>query len=457
MPETMTPAMVLSMTPEDQLCLLLARGQVTPEVRTRVLQFLATPLQWPLILERAYSHQVYPLLYRNLRDLGFPGVPEVVQAELKGPFLANALRNQLLAEELARLLSLLGEAGIRVVPLKGVALAQSLYGDTSARVCVDIDILVPPANVVQAIDLLLATGYRTEFSDPYFAKLALRHGRHYDVVREDRGISFLLEVHWILVQHSSKNNEAVDDLWAEARPQSLFGRPAFSLSPEWEFLYLSMHAADHEWRSLKWLVDIHEIVSSGLVDWQQTIKKAEEFEIDLAIGQTLAACSLLLETPLPADYPPVSPADRRTTLPIHACSGSGCEECLCLSSHAAAKASLGQAALHCNHPFCAQADRPGFLATPAAFWLSLLPYPSSTLGLQMELDVSPGGSRAARKQEPGENCADLKSACLEARDQPECFRSPLRVQLPKLREIDETRLNASCQRLNRSGKFRIRS
>jgi Uncharacterised nucleotidyltransferase len=306
MPETMTPAMVLSMTPEDQLCLLLARGQVTPEVRTRVLQFLATPLQWPLILERAYSHQVYPLLYRNLRDLGFPGVPEVVQAELKGPFLANALRNQLLAEELARLLSLLGEAGIRVVPLKGVALAQSLYGDTWARVCVDIDILVPPANVVQAIDLLLATGYRTEFSDPYFAKLALRHGRHYDVVREDRGISFLLEVHWILVQHSSKNNEAVDDLWAEARPQSLFGRPAFSLSPEWEFLYLSMHAADHEWRSLKWLVDIHEIVSSGLVDWQQTIKKAEEFEIDLAIGQTLAACSLLLETPLPADYPPVS-------------------------------------------------------------------------------------------------------------------------------------------------------
>jgi hypothetical protein len=295
-----------NMTPEDELCLLLARGQLTPEVRTRILQFLATPLQWPLILEHAYSHQVYPLLYRSLRDLGFPGVPETAQAELKGLHLANAFRNQLLAEELARLLRLLGEAGIRVVPLKGVALAQSLYGDAAARVCVDIDILVPPANVDQAIDLILASGYRTESSDPFFSTLTLRHGRHYDVVREGRGISLLLEVHWILVQHSSKNDEAVDDLWAEVHRQTFFGVPAFSLSPEWGFLYLSIHAADHEWRSLKWLIDIHEIASSGLIDWQGMRKKAERFEIGLLIRQTLAVSSLLLGTPLPSYCSPAT-------------------------------------------------------------------------------------------------------------------------------------------------------
>ena len=97
---------------------------------------LGAALEWPLLLERAYSHQVYPLVYRNLRDVGFSGVPDVVQAELKGQYLANALRNQLLAEELARLLGLLSEAGIQVIPLKGVALAQSLYGDVAARVCI---------------------------------------------------------------------------------------------------------------------------------------------------------------------------------------------------------------------------------------------------------------------------------------------------------------------------------
>jgi hypothetical protein len=269
-----------NMLPEDQLCLLLARGHLTSEERTRAEALLATPLRWPLILERAYSHQVYPLLYRNLLNLGFPGVPESVQADVKGLFLANAFRNHLLADELARLLKLLGEAGIQVVPLKGVALAQALYGDAAARVCADIDILIPSAKVAPAIDLALASGYSPESSDPYFSKLVLRHGRHYDVVRESQGISFLLEVHWILVQHSSKNNEAVDDLWADVRPQSFLGVPAFSLSPEWELLYLAIHAADHEWRSLKWLADIHEIASSGPVDWQRVAQKAGQFDID---------------------------------------------------------------------------------------------------------------------------------------------------------------------------------
>jgi hypothetical protein len=293
-----------NMLPEDETCLLLARGKLSPEVQTRILQFLAAPLQWPLILERACTHQVYPLLYCNLRDLGFPGIPETVQTELKGLFLTNALRNQLLSEELARVLSLLGDAGIRVVPLKGVALAQALYGDTAARVSVDLDILVPPANVAKAIEVILASGYRAGSSDPYISKLLLRHGRHYDAVRDAPGISFLLEVHWILVQHSSKDDEAVSDLWAEARPQSYFGAPGFSLSPEWNFLYLAIHATDHEWRSLKWLVDIHEVASSGLVDWERVAKKAERFELSQPIRHTLGVSSLLLETPIPSCFLP---------------------------------------------------------------------------------------------------------------------------------------------------------
>ncbi len=300
--EDATPAM----SPEDKLCLLLARRRLSPELQTRILKYLASPPQWPMILDRAYAHQVYPLLYRNLWRLGFPGVPPAVQTELKSAYLANALRNQLFAEELARLLKFLGEAGIPVIPLKGVALAQSLYGDPAARVCSDIDILVPPAKVAQAIDLIPASGYRSDFNDSFFLKVVRRHGRHYDAVREDRGISFLLELHWKLVQHSSRDRDAVRDLWAGARPQSFFGVPAFSLTPEWELLYLCIHATDHEWRSLKWLVDVHEIASSGRVDWQSVMRKAEEFEVDLAVRQTLAASSYLLGTRLPAYFSSVS-------------------------------------------------------------------------------------------------------------------------------------------------------
>src|ERR1700730_15035952 len=107
--------MLADMIPEDQLFLLLARGQLTSDLQQKARELLDSPLQWPLILECAYSHQVFPLLYRNLRALGFPKIPDPIQTELKGSFVANALRNKLLAEELARLLGLLGEAGIRVI------------------------------------------------------------------------------------------------------------------------------------------------------------------------------------------------------------------------------------------------------------------------------------------------------------------------------------------------------
>jgi hypothetical protein len=345
MRESMTSAMNAALPPastrEDQICLLLARGELTPEARTRALEFLAAPQQWPVILERARSHQFYPLLYRNLRDLGFPGVPEPVQTELKGLYLANALRNHLLAEELARVLSILGSAGIPVIPLKGVALARSLYGDDAARACADIDILIPPPNIAQAMDLILASGYFSEYSDPFFSKLVLRHGRHHDVVREGRGISFQLEVHWILIQHLSRNDAAVKDLWAEARPHSFSGAPGFSLSPEWEFLYLCIHAADHEWQSLKWLVDIHHMASCSSLDWQKTMKKAEQFEIDLVVRQTLAASSLLFETRLPSGWTPAAlPAGSGTFL-AYTFSRRGSGECLRFPSSSLIEAAPG--------------------------------------------------------------------------------------------------------------------
>jgi hypothetical protein len=291
-----------NMIPEDRLCLLLARGQIQPDVEQQILKLLGTPLCWPLLLERSYAHQVYPLVYRNLRQLGFPGVPDEVQASLKGTYSANALRNRLLAEELACLLHLLRDTGIPAIPLKGVTLAESLYGDPADRVCADIDLLIPPAHVNQALDLIRASGYRDEFPSTFFSKLALRYGRHYVLVRDNPRASFRLELHWQLVQHSCRNDEAITDIWAEARPKSFFGAPALSLSPEWQFLYLSIHAADHEWQSLKWLSDIHEVASSTPIDWAKAKQKAEWLGLGLAIRQGLTASSLLLGTPVPLGW-----------------------------------------------------------------------------------------------------------------------------------------------------------
>ncbi len=308
----MTPATIPSMGPEDQLCLLLARGRLVPEVRTRILELLSNPVQWSTILERAYSHQVYPLLYRNLLDLGFHGVPEAVQSELKRLYLANALRNQLLAEELTRLLRLLGEAGVRVIPLKGVALAQLLFGDPAARVCSDIDILVPAAEVVRARRVILTNGYSSQFTEEFFARHQLRTTAECSLIAEREPLTYLVELHWTLLQGSKKDAEAMAELWSQARPADFFAVRALQLTPEWQFLYLSFHAAYHQWNTLKWLADVHELCASNPLDWRQVRKYATNYELESVAEPTLAACSRLFGTPVPEEFSSSSfPADVR--------------------------------------------------------------------------------------------------------------------------------------------------
>jgi hypothetical protein len=50
--------MLAGLLPEDELCLLLARGQISPDARVRTLELIAGPLRWHALLQRAKEHQV---------------------------------------------------------------------------------------------------------------------------------------------------------------------------------------------------------------------------------------------------------------------------------------------------------------------------------------------------------------------------------------------------------------
>jgi len=292
----------LSLNPEDSLCMLLARGRLTAKEQFRSRELLSSPLDWSHVLERAYAHGVYPLVYSNLRELGFSGVPDAIRKELKRAYLANAMRSELLSQELARLLSQFSDARIPAIPVKGVSLAESLYGDPASRVSTDIDLFIPPARLDDAIEIIRAAGYPDVFVDSFFRKLELRYGRHYSFRRDYIGCSTVIELHWRLVQHSSQDRDAVADLWAEAQPARYFGVPAHRLSVEWEFLYLAIHAADHGWKGLKWLVDLHQLSIASPPDWQRVKQKAKQFGVERVVRRTLIACSRLFGTPLPDVY-----------------------------------------------------------------------------------------------------------------------------------------------------------
>lgn len=292
------------LVPEDRLVVLLARGKCAPRVQEDAATLLAKRLDWNLIVERITAEEVFPLFYRNLCALGCPGVPAPARDKLHNLSRINALRNTLLTEELVRVLKLFNNAGIPAVPLKGVALAESYYGDIAARVCSDIDLLVPRQAASQAFRLFITEGFaaydeKVELSD---IDLLLDSTIEYSFTSERQGFNFLHELHWDIAWRWQRNGMVIDDLWAEAQRKAYRGTEVYTLSPEWELLYLAVHASRHQWQGLKWLVDIHELCASSRVDWDKVNAKAQRLGLEPTLRLTLSASRALFGTLVPACF-----------------------------------------------------------------------------------------------------------------------------------------------------------
>lgn len=290
---------------EESCLLLLARGSLSAAVEDGARALLKQRLSWPSILWQARVHGVLPLLARNLENLGFPGVPPEVRSGLESARRLNAARNALLVHALTDVLRLLGEAGVPAIPLKGVALSASLYRDVGLRVCVDVDVLVPREATRRAFALLLADGYEDGEEDPVEpAEIDLLLGSNieHSFVRPREAFPCRLDLHWDIAWRWQRDGLATDDLWSEAHFEPLGGVPAYALSPEWHLLYLAVHAAHHRWQALKWLVDIHEVCSSWEIDWDKMAAKAAGLRWQEVLRLTLAACHLLLSTPIPPRF-----------------------------------------------------------------------------------------------------------------------------------------------------------
>jgi hypothetical protein len=214
----------------------------------------------------------------------------------------NAARNALQVRELTQVLGILDRAGVPAIPLKGVALAELLYGAITLRVCSDIDVLVPRHGVSEAVGALRAGGYLPEsqlWASTTERELVLDSDIEAVFRRRDHAAAPVVDLHWDIARRWRGDGKAIDDLWSEAARATFWGVGAFRLSPEWELLYLATHAVRHRWRGLKWLVDVHDYASARVVDWDRLAAKADGLGWGQALRLTLGLCRALFGTAVP--------------------------------------------------------------------------------------------------------------------------------------------------------------
>ncbi|MGH6848749.1 MAG: nucleotidyltransferase domain-containing protein [Methylocella sp.] len=117
--------------------------------------------EWQRVLHLSSTHLVTPLLRRSFQEHGLvSGLPADVLEFLDAVCALNLERNLRYEDQLAHLIQVLNNTGVRPVLLKGAAtFVSGLYPTPGERMIGDIDVLIPPSKLAGAVEHLIAAGY----------------------------------------------------------------------------------------------------------------------------------------------------------------------------------------------------------------------------------------------------------------------------------------------------------
>lgn len=290
-------------TRAEQMLALACHAHLTDDMGAQVaaLGQQMSELDWHLLMGQARAGYLGTLLYAQIAAVGLlPLMPQEVKATFDEMYRETLLQNLRLRTALENLLRQFAEAGIEVVPLKGVVLAERVYGNIAWRSIRDIDLLVHRADIPH-IDALLR-------GDRYFSKETEGDAQTFWAIegtetKHTRADAPIIELHWGLSKRPTYRHGLVAEaIWARTQTETWHGQTIRVLSRADELRYLAIHCtADHLYSQLNWLVDIAEIVHQLPGDWQWSSFVDETIASQLAtpIALALAQCRAVLQLDIP--------------------------------------------------------------------------------------------------------------------------------------------------------------
>jgi hypothetical protein len=144
---------------ERQL-ILLSAGTADRRLRMReTAARLAAEVDWARLAVTLQVRKLLPTLGPRIVELAKGGAPDSFTADVERALATGRRQGTLLQLVCARATDELAKAGIRSTPLKGPLLADALYGDIGRRISTDVDLLVAPENLYEAVDVVRKLGY----------------------------------------------------------------------------------------------------------------------------------------------------------------------------------------------------------------------------------------------------------------------------------------------------------
>lgn len=230
---------------------------------------------WPSLIALLDERGGLALLARRFKRSGL-APPGHVAARLRANGMAIAVKNLRSRMALAQAIAATGRPAIL---LKGIDLADRLYGNPGHRPMGDVDFLVRGVDAMAYHEHLTRQGFRARHP-PDEATRSVEWHRHVYYSPPPDPAQLPFELHWLLANGKAGAAVDMEGIWARSLPHPELGEHARIMGPDDLLLYLCLHLRNHAFEApLTNFWDIAELVESSTfaLDWDAIWQRAGEW------------------------------------------------------------------------------------------------------------------------------------------------------------------------------------
>lgn len=287
--------------PEVEVLLWCARNPLDAGCQERLAALLASPLDWPLILDLALENGVLPLLCEHLSRYSQIQIPGDISNRLRDENRQYSMRSLLLMAELLRIENVLRQKRIPALPYKGPTLAQFAYGNPSLRQFEDLDIVVPQQFMPLVYDEMNGLGYEATLPRKSFLAKRRREipGEYVFLHKQNRA---LVEFHTEFTLRHFPRPPRIDEMARRSAIVCTNGREVPTFSPADQLLMLCVHGAKDFWSRLIWVADVAAVAEKlSAADWQRLFEEADRYNASRMVNLGLCLAHSIFEMQLAPD------------------------------------------------------------------------------------------------------------------------------------------------------------
>ena len=234
-----------------------------------------------------------PLVYHRLKDQGLNGsVPIEILDQLKKEYYLTAASNLAKLNQTSMVLQAFQEANILAIPLKGIALIESLYPNPAIRPMTDVDLLIKPEDLNRVKGILERLGYQW---------ISSYRGSHNFIDEEGRW-SFDLHTKFIRFDFLFHIDDTeIYDRLIQINFNHQIQVPIFC--PEHQLIHLALHLAPGLYSQLNPtnLFDIYYLINGkqSELSWEYLVDFAKRAEVASYIYAPISLCVKIFNIELP--------------------------------------------------------------------------------------------------------------------------------------------------------------